>query len=232
MIEDPPILTVQRDVTRAPEATVAAFKGVATSNLIDALGGTGALQHSIKPLGVADGLPFKFCGSAVTALCGPSDNLALFAALSLAGPGDVIVAGTEAFEGAAVAGDLVLGMARNKGVAAFVTDGMLRDYEAILQVGLPVYCAGLTPNSPSRTGPGAVNLPLAIGGLVIEPGDILAGDRDGVVVIPRTRSESVKAALPALLAAEQELLSKVEEGLTVPGHTEALMASDRVKYLD
>lgn len=232
MIEDPPILTVQRNIDRASDAAVQAFTGVATSNLVDALGGTGALHHSIKPLGIADGLPFKFCGTAITALCGPSDNLALFAALSVAGPGDVIIAGTDAFEGAAVAGDLVLGMAKNKGVAAFVTDGMLRDYEAILEVGLPVFCAGLTPNSPARTGPGSVNLPLSIGGLQIMPGDILAGDRDGVVVIPRERAEEVQASLPALLASEQNLLSKVEEGLAVPGHTEALMASDRVRFLD
>ncbi len=232
MIEDPPVLTIQRNIARAPSAAVRAFSGVATSNLVDALGGTGALHHSIKPLGVADGLPFKFCGTAVTALCGPSDNLALFAALTVARPGDVIVAGTEAFEAAAVAGDLVLGMAKNKGVAAFVTDGMLRDYDAILDVGLPVYCAGLTPNSPARTGPGSVNLPLSIGGLQIEPGDILAGDRDGVIVIPRARTEEVEASLPALLAAEQALLSKVELGLAVPEHTEALMASDRVRFLD
>lgn len=232
MIEDPPILTVRREVTRAPESSLLAFRDVATSNLVDALGGTGALHHSIKPLGVADGLPFKFCGSAITALCGPSDNLALFAALSIAQPGDVIIAGTEAFEGAAVAGDLVLGMAKNKGVAAIVTDGMLRDYEAVLDVGLPVYCAGLTPNSPARTGPGGVNLPLSIGGLQVMPGDVLAGDRDGVVVIPRARAGEVQAALPALLAAEQHLLSQVEAGLTVPGHTEALMSSDRVRFLD
>lgn len=232
MIEDPPVLTVRRQIERPSPDSVRALTGVATSNLVDALGGSGALHHSIKPLGAADGLPFSFCGAAITADCGPSDNLALFAALSIAEPGDVIVAGTEAFEGAAVAGDLVLGMAKNKGVAAFVTDGMLRDYGAILQVGLPVFGAGLTPNSPARAGPGSVNLPLSIGGRQILPGDILVGDRDGVVVVPQTRVEEVQAALPALLAAEQELLQKVAEGLAVPGHTEALMASEKVSFLD
>ncbi|WP_282605764.1 RraA family protein [Pelagibius sp. Alg239-R121] len=232
MIEDPPVLTARRKIERPAPEVVSAFSGIATSNLVDALGGGGALHHSIKPLGAGDGLPFKFCGTAITALCGPSDNLALFAAVALAEPGDVIVAGTDAFKGAAVAGDLVLGMAKNKGVVAFVTDGMLRDYEAILPVGLPVYCAGLTPNSPARSGPGSVNLPLSIGGLQISPGDILAGDRDGVVVIPQARASEAQAALPALLAAETALLSEVENGLAVPGHTEALLASDRVRFLD
>ncbi len=230
MIEDPPILTIRRSIERPSSEAIADFTGVATSNLVDALGGSGALHHRIKPLGVGDGLPARFCGSAVTALCGPADNLALFAALAVAKPGDVLVAATDAFEAAAVAGDLLLAMARNKGVAALVTDGMLRDYDAILPVGLPVFCAGLTPNSPARSGPGAVNVPVSLGGLQIAPGDILAGDRDGVVVIPQTRIEETRAALPAILAAEQDLLSQVEEGLSIPEHVEALLASDRVRF--
>ena len=232
MIEDPPLLTVRRSVVRPSAEAIADFSGVATSNLVDALSGGGALHHRIKPLGHADGLPTQFCGPAVTAYCGPADNLALFAALTVAEPGDVLVAATDAFEGAAVAGDLLLAMARNKGVAALVTDGMLRDYEAILPVGLPVFGAGLTPNSPARSGPGSINLPVSIGGLQISPGDILAGDRDGVVVIPSERIEEVRENLPAILAAERALLSKVDEGLAVPDHVEALMASGRVCFLE
>lgn len=232
MIEDPPVLTVRRKIVRPSSEAVADFTGVATSNLVDALGGGGALHHRIKPLGAADSLPTRFCGPAVTALCGPADNLALFAALAVAEPGDVLVAATDAFEGAAVAGDLLLAMAKNKGVAALVTDGMLRDYDAILPVGLPVFCAGLTPNSPARSGPGSVNHPVSLGGLQISPGDILAGDLDGVVVVPSERIGEARTALPAILAAERDLLSQVDEGLSLPGHVETLMASDRVRFVD
>lgn len=232
MIEDPPILTVRRNIERPSSEALADLTGVATSNLVDALGGSGALHQRIKPLGVAEGLPAQFCGPAVTALCGPADNLALFAALSIAEPGDVLAAATDAFEGAAVAGDLLLAMAKNKGVAALVTDGMLRDFDAILPVGLPVFCAGLTPNSPARSGPGSVNQPVSLGGLQISPGDILAGDRDGVVVVPMDRIEEVREDLPAILAAERDLLTKVGEGLAVPDHVESLMSSGRLRFLD
>ena len=232
MIEDPPLLTVRRAIARPDSAQLAALQGVGTSLLVDLLGGAGALDQAIKPIGAADGLPFSFCGPAVTAGCGPSDNLAVFAALALAEPGDVIVAGTEVFRGAAVVGDLLLGMARNRQAAGFVTDGLVRDYAGILEVGLPVACTGISPNSPARSGPGRVNLPLAIGGLIVEPGDIVAGDRDGVVVVPRGRLDAVVAGLPALRAAEADLLAKVEAGLGVPDHIEALLASDNVRYLD
>lgn len=232
MIEDPPLLTIRREIARPERDQVAALKGVATSLLVDLLGGAGALDQAIKPIGQADGLPHGFCGPAVTAACGPSDNLAVFAALALAEPGDVIVAGTEGFLGAAVVGDLVLGMARNRAAAGFVTDGLVRDYTGILDVGLPVACRGISPNSPARSGPGSVNQPLAIGGLVVEPGDLVAGDRDGVVVVPRARVAEVIAGLPALLAAEADLLAKVEAGLGVPDYIEALLGSDKVRYLD
>ena len=121
----------------------------------------------------------------MTCHCGPADNLAVFGALDAATSGDIIVAATDGFVGTAVTGDLVLGMARNKGLAGFVTDGLVRDVVGIEAVGLPVYCAGITPNSPARNGPGTVGFPVVMGGVAIAPGDILVGDRDGIVVVPR-----------------------------------------------
>jgi len=95
-------------------------------------------------------------------------------------------------------------------VAGFVTDGMVRDIIGIQGVGLPVYCAGVTPNSPVRNGPGTVGEPVDLGGLRIESGDILIGDRDGVVVVPRERAEAVLAALKDVRAAEAALEAKVK----------------------
>ena len=108
-------------------------------------------------------------GVAVTCNCGPADNLALFAALETAGPGDILVAATDACMSTSVTGDLLLGMARNRGVTALVTDGVVRDLVGILGVGLPVYCAGLSPNSPARNGPGSVGLPVVLGGVQFHP---------------------------------------------------------------
>jgi len=98
-------------------------------------------------------------GTALACDCGPADNLALFGALSVARPGDILIAASGSYTGAAVTGDLLLGMARNRGVAGFVTDDMVRD-----AVGLPVDCAGVTPNSPARRGPGTVGQPIDLGG--------------------------------------------------------------------
>jgi hypothetical protein len=76
-------------------------------------------------------------------------------------------------------------MLKNRGVLAFVTDGLVRDLPGLLAVGLPVYCAGLTPNSPVRNGPGTVGLPVVVGGVHVEAGDIVVADQDGVVIVPR-----------------------------------------------
>lgn len=229
MIPDPPVLTIRRNFARPSAALVEAFRGVPTGYLVDAMGGRGCLHHSIQAL-----LPDRasLTGVAVTCHCGPADNLALFGALDIAGRGDVIVAGTDGFKATAVTGDLVLGMARNKGVAGFVTDGLVRDIAGIEAVGLPVYCAGVTANSPARSGPGTVGFPLVLGDVVVNPGDILVGDRDGVVVVPLADAEAVLARLPGIRSAEQALEAKVKGGLQMPGFAEAVLRSDRTRYVD
>ena len=147
MIEDPPLLTIRRRFTRPAAGVIEAFSGVPISQIVDAMGGGGALHHSIKPISQSTA---SLVGVAVTCHCGPADNLAVFGALDVAVGGDVIVASSDSFAGTAVTGDLVLGMARNKGLAGFVTDGLVRDVAGIEAVGLPVYCAGRIANSPAQ----------------------------------------------------------------------------------
>jgi 4-hydroxy-4-methyl-2-oxoglutarate aldolase len=150
----------------------------------------------------------------------------------VAEPGDVIVAATDAFRGTSVTGDLLLGMARNKGVAAFVTDGLVRDIVGIEAVGLPVYCAGVTANSPARNGPGTVGFPVVMGDVTVQPGDILVGDRDGVVVVQLVDADAVLARLPAIKAAESELEGKVRDGLQMPDFMRPVLESGRTRYVD
>jgi 4-hydroxy-4-methyl-2-oxoglutarate aldolase len=132
----------------------------------------------------------------------------------------------------AVTGDLLLGMMRNKGVAGFVTDGLVRDITGIEAVGLPVYCAGVTANSPVRNGPGTVGFSVVLGDAVVNAGDILVGDRDGVVVVPRLDTEVVLARLPAIRAAEQALEAKVRAGLELPDFVSSVLRSDRTRVVD
>ena len=229
MIEDPPILTIRRNFPRPTPAQVAALTGVPSGYAVDGLGGRGALDGRIKPIGAT---PPAFCGVALPCEAGPADNLAVFAAVDAARSGDVIIAATDAFSATAVVGDLVLGMARNRGVAAFVTDGTVRDTEGIEGVGMPCFAAGVTPNSPARNGPGTVGQPITLGGVTVAAGDILLGDRDGVVVVPQAQIDTVIARLEAIRAAEAELEAKVSGGLEVPDFIKDLLASDRVREVE
>ena len=103
-------------------------------------------------------------------------------------------------------------MLRNRGAVAFVTDGTVRDLPGLRDARLPCFATGITPNSPVRNGPGTVNLPIAIGGVVVGPGDILIGDQDGVVVLPFDRIDAVIARLVEIRAAEKELSPRSKAG--------------------
>jgi 4-hydroxy-4-methyl-2-oxoglutarate aldolase len=228
MIVDPPVLTLRRKIERPRPDLVGQFTGVATSHIVDALGGCGALE-GIKPI---DPHNASFCGAVLPCETGPSDNLALLAALSFAEPGDVIVAAAANFTGSAVVGDNVALMARNRGVAAVVTDGMARDSRGIIEAGLPVFARGVTPNSCVRTGPGRVGFPIVAAGVHLQAGDIVVGDCDGVVVIPASQQVSVLTRLATVLAAEEALQARIREGLSELDPVRELLASTRVHYIE
>ncbi|HEV8389380.1 MAG TPA: 4-hydroxy-4-methyl-2-oxoglutarate aldolase [Dongiaceae bacterium] len=225
MIKDPPLLNIRRDFPRPAAKDVAAFAGVPTGYAVDAMGGRGALDYRIKPLMPATSV---LAGVAITCHCGPADNLALFAALAVAKPGDILVAATDSFTATAVTGDLLMGMAKNRGLLGLVTDGLARDLAGIVGVGLPLYCAGITPNSPVRNGPGTVGHPIVMGGIAIEPGDIVIGDNDGIVIVPRGEAASVLQRLAAVRSAEAALEAKVKAGLEIPDFIQGILDSDRV----
>ncbi|HEY1386239.1 MAG TPA: 4-hydroxy-4-methyl-2-oxoglutarate aldolase [Dongiaceae bacterium] len=225
MIKDPPLLTIRRDFPRPAPADVAAFANVPTGYAIDAMGGRGGLDYRIKPLAPAASV---LVGVAITCHCGPADNLGLFAAMATAKPGDILVAATDGFTATSVTGDLLLGMAKNRGVKGLVTDGLVRDLAGILGVGLPVYCAGITPNSPVRNGPGSVGLPVVLGNVSVESGDLVIGDDDGVVIVPRGQIATVLKRLADVRAAEAALEAKVKAGLEVPDFIQSILKSDRV----
>jgi 4-hydroxy-4-methyl-2-oxoglutarate aldolase len=228
MITDPPILTIRRNFPRPDAELVSAFAGVPTGHIVDAMSGRGALDYRIKPLTPSSEVTV---GVALTCDNGPADNLAVFGALDAAEPGDIIVAATDAFMGTALIGDLLLGMLKNRGVAGFVTDGLVRDLPGLVAVGLPVYCAGLTPNSPVRNGPGTVGLPVVVGGVHVASGDLVVADQDGVVVIPRDQAAHALERLAGVRTAEAALEAKVKAGLQVPDFITALLRSERVVEL-
>lgn len=228
MINEPPLLEIAQTKGRPEPELLGMFKGVPTSFIVDAMGGRGAVDWRIKPIG-----PVRpFAGTALTCHCGPADNLALCAAVAECVAGDVLVAATDQYTGCSVVGDLLLGIARNRGAEAFVTDGLVRDAGDIENLAIPCFAMGVSPNSPARNGPGSVGMPVQCGGVQVDTGDVMVGDRDGVVVVPKGRINEVLSCLETVKAAEARMLSKVKGGLTDVEFVATLLASDRIRRID
>ena len=228
MIIDPPLLKIRRRFARPDAAALAALAGVPTGFIVDAMDGAGALDSRIKPCSGAQTL----LGAALTCAAGPADNLAVFGALSVAEPGDVVICSAEGYDRTAVTGDLLLGMLKNRGVTGFVTDGHVRDLAGIRAVGLPCFAGGVTPNSPARNGPGSVGLPIVVGGVAVAAGDIVAADEDGVVIVPAARIPQLLARLPQVKAAEAALDARVKAGLTIPDFLRTMIEAGRFEDTD
>ena len=230
MLEDPPLLVVRKSFQRPPAAKLARLEGVQTGHVVDAMNGRGALDSAIKPV-TPDRA--QFIGTAMTCETGPSDNLAILAAIAVAQEGDVIVSASDGFLSTAVVGDILTLLAKNAGVRAIVLDGMARDSEGIVEVGLPVFSRGITPNSCVKSGPGRVGHAVVAGGVAVEPGDVIVGDRDGVVVVPQRQLDEVIARVEAIREAETKVIANISGNkLTTTESIAALLASDRVRYVD
>jgi 4-hydroxy-4-methyl-2-oxoglutarate aldolase len=212
MIDVPPLIQRQ-PFARPASDQVQALRGTPTGFIVDAMGGSGALDYRLRPA-IAE--QYAFCGVALTVDAGPGDNLALVHALQDVQPGDVLMASTGGFTGCAITGDLVLGMAKNCGAVGFVTDGCVRDLVGLRAVGLPAWAVGVTPNSPQRHRPGTIGFAIALAGHPVASGDIVVADLDGVVVVPQARLAEVLARLPQIRAAEARADAAVRDGAKLP----------------
>ena len=208
MIEDPSRLVIRAKFARLREAQLAPFRDRTTSFVVDAMNGRGALDHLIKPLDPDS----RFVGTALTARAGARDNLAALAALDLIEPGDVLIVATQGFTGTATLGDNMARIAQLRGAVAVVTDGMVRDAAEIVALGLPCFCRGITPNSAFPSGPGEVGLPLALGEVAVDAGDLVMGDRDGVVIVPQAQIAAIAERLETVAALEAEMHAKIARG--------------------
>ena len=231
MIEDPPKLTIHSRGKRPSKDILAVFNNAQTGHVVDAMDGRGAFDSTIQVLAGIPPSKASVTGIALTCWTGPDDNLALIAALDEAEEGDIVVAATDAFRGAAVAGDMVCGMLRNRGVVAFVSDGMVRDSAGILATGLPVFSAGVISNSPARNGPGIVGAPITVGGVSLSTNDIVVCDFDGAVVVPLDQAEQVAGRLEEIRKIEAELELKIKSGLGVPDFYNEMKNSGDIRRL-
>jgi 4-hydroxy-4-methyl-2-oxoglutarate aldolase len=221
-------LTIKRNFKRTGRKLVKQFEGLPTGNVCDAQGRIGALDYRIKPVSKKS----QLCGTALTVDAGPGDNLAPWAALEIAKPGDLIVITTGEYLNCSVVGDIYAGMAKNAGVGGIVTDGVVRDLPGINDVGIPVFARGISPNSPWKNGPGRVGLPISIGGVAVKAGDIVIGDQDGIVIVAREKAGDVGLKLQAVLAKEKQMEAGVKAGHTVPAWLKEAYKTQGVQYQD
>ena len=154
----------------------------------------------------------QMAGPALTVKSRPGDNLMLHKAIDMAEPGDIIVCDAGGDLTNSLMGELMLAHAIKRGVGGFVLDGAVRDVEAFLDGNLPVFAAGVSHRGPYKDGPGEINVSVAIDGMVIEPGDLVIGDWDGVLSIPLDDVESILKKTNEKQAAEAVDMAKIEAG--------------------
>ncbi len=176
------------------------FQHLPTTAISDATGGHTNLRSDIKPL--AD--HFKIAGRAVTVRLPDGENGAVLEAIRAANEGDILVIDAKGNTNRAVAGDFVISLAKGIGVQGFVVDGVIRDIEAIRELNFPVFSLGSTVAAGNKNGGGQVNVPIAIGGVTVLPGDYIIGDVDGVIVVPQQEAEKIVAAAEAKLEKDEK----------------------------
>lgn len=192
---------------RIPAETMARFEGRASANVADAMGRFNFMDPGIHARSAAGAT-----GQAVTVVCRPGDNLMVHKALALAAPGDVVVVATGGNVTSAVFGELMCHSAVAARLGGLVVDGAIRDGDAIAAMGFPVFSRSVCPGGCDKDGPGEINVPVACGGVVVMPGDVVLGDADGVSVVPHAHVEAVLAALDALIERERARVGEIRAG--------------------
>lgn len=190
--------SIRLSVDRPAQDIVAGFAKLSPPAIADFLELGSVMRHWIRPLW--PGMP-RVAGPAFTVRTAKHDNLMLHAAIYRAAPGDVIVvqAGDDEM---AVAGGNVCAVAQRHGVAAFVIDGVIRDVAEARANGFPLFARGISPIPGGKEGPGEINAPIQCGGATVQPGDIVVGDEEGIVAVPRARADEVLKKAQARAAAD------------------------------
>lgn len=217
-------MVVNKDFARPDPRLIAAFQGHATATLHEAMGKKGAMPFYMKPLYPG----MKLCGPALTVAVPPGDNLMIHYAMTLARPGDVLVVDANGFTEAGPWGDIMTTAAMVRGIAGLVIDGCVRDAETIRQMGFAVFARGANMKGTTKILPGDVNVPITCASVPVSPGDILVGDDDGVVVVPRDEAASVLERAAKREADEEEKRRELKAGKTT---VELLGVEDLLKSM-
>ncbi len=216
---------------RPSKELVEAFRGIPVANIGDEMNRLSCMDAGMRPYNHR-----PLVGVALTVKTVANDNLMFHKAISLAQPGDVIVVDGEGSLAHALCGEMMFRGSIRAGIEGFVVDGAIRDCASLADMDFSVYARGVQPKGPYKNGPGEINVPVSVGGVAIEPGDILVGDDDGLVVIkPEDAREVLKRAQKkfadesaALLSLKQPADSRPSKGSWV----DPMLADKGVEYVD
>lgn len=194
---------------RPSKEIIEKYKEFVVANISDAMGRLHTMDYRVKQVYQ----PMrKLCGTAFTVNARPGDNLLGLKAIEMAQPGDVIVVSTQFSATLSVWGGFMSIMAANKGIAGVVTDGIVRDVAQSKETDLPIYAIGTSPAAPTKEGSGQINTTISCGGVVVQPGDIVVGDEDGVVVVPKEEAESIMGKVYERIKKEANWMEIVKKG--------------------
>lgn len=203
-IEEAPPLLEQEWTERAEK--------LSTSLISDVMGRFSVMDYSIKP--IVPGM--KIAGTAFTVNARAADNLYLHKALRMGRPGYILVTDGKGHEKNALWGEIMTSIAMVKGLTGLVLDGVVRDIAALREKGFPVFCKGAHAAGPDKDGPGEINGPISCGGVVVNPGDLILADDDGVVVVPRAEVPHILDLAEKKAEAEDKRLREIARGIIDP----------------
>lgn len=193
-------------VNRPSKDLVEGFRGIPVANIADEMNRFFCVDARIKPFNTK-----PLLGTAFTVKARATDNLLLHKALELAQPGDVLIVDAQGDLANAITGEIMMTQAAANGLAGVVIDGAIRDAEAMKKLDMPVYAAGVQPKGPYKNGPGEINVPVACGGVVVNPGDIVIGDGDGIVVINPNDAPIILEKAQAKMAKELTIIQGIKD---------------------
>jgi 4-hydroxy-4-methyl-2-oxoglutarate aldolase len=203
--------TIHPDFPRPDPALVTRLAAHDTAKVADAMAGYGVAHHEIKPLRPE----MRLCGPALTVLTRPGDALYVQKAIEFIRPGDVVVIDAGGYRDVSVIGERLAYFMKLKGFAGLVVDGAVRDSMGIIAEGIPSFARSTCIRIFGSRGPGAINVPVTCGGVAVNPGDIVLGDADGIVIVPREDAARIAGLADDHLAGELARLKEVESGKSV-----------------
>jgi regulator of RNase E activity RraA len=200
-----PLSDIRRDFQRVSPEVVRKASQFAASILADVAGRRGTLHGRNAPLSPE----MKLCGPAFTVEVRPGDNLMIHTAMTMAKPGDILVIDGKADQTCALMGSIMMNACKQLKLGGVVIDAAVRDTLELRELGFPVFAVGANPNGPTKFVPGRINWPISCGDIAIQPGDLIVGDADGLVVVEREKVESLLPLAAKKVADETQRIQDI-----------------------